>query len=390
MSDVKLNPILAGVETPPVALVQSWTANRTFTQDQPLLDLAQAAPGWPMAEAMTAHLTGVLNAPGISGYAPILGRADLRAAHAAETARIYGGDIRAEETAIVSGCNQAFVVTMMALVQPGDAVILPTPWYFNHKMTLDMLGVEAIPLPCRPEDGMAPDPAAAEAMLTSRVKALVLVTPNNPTGAIYSPDLIARFAEIAEKAGIALVIDETYRDFIEEGQAPHNLFANPDWAKATIQLYSFSKAYAMPGLRVGAVVAAEPVIACVQKALDSIAICAPTVGQAAALFGIERLAHWRRQKADEMRLRLAGFRDAMKPLSNEFPVVSAGGFFAYCKHPLGGDALTAAKRLSDECSIMAMPGSAFGPGQDEMIRFAFGNIAPEKAAEASMRMGALI
>lgn len=386
---IQANPILAAVEAPPVALVQSWTAGRNFPADRPLLDLAQAAPGWPMAETMVAHLAEKIADPAMGGYAPILGFPALREALAAESRRIYGGRIDAANVAIASGCNQAFVVAAMALARPGDAVMLTTPWYFNHKMTLDMLGIEAQPLPCRPDAGMTPDPDAAARAITPRTRAIVLATPNNPTGAVYPPDLLRAFHELAAKHGLALILDETYRDFLPGDAAPHDLFQDGAWADHLVHLYSFSKAYAMPGLRVGALIAGEPIVAAVQKALDNIAICASQPGQAAARFGLEHLAAWRSEKRREMADRLEAFQAAMAPLQDRYPIVSSGGFFAYCSHPFDADAMTAAKRLADDAAIMAMPGSAFGPGQEDMIRFAFGNIAPERAGEVGARLKTL-
>ena len=103
--------------------------------------------------------------------------------------------------------------------------MLPVPWYFNHKMWLDITGLETVPLPCGP--GMLPDPDAARARMTPRVKAIVLVTPNNPTGAEYPPELIAEFAAIARANGAVLILDETYRDFRSRDARPHDLFADP-------------------------------------------------------------------------------------------------------------------------------------------------------------------
>jgi len=383
------NPLLDAVEAPPVALVQSWTAGRNFPAERPLLDLAQAAPGWPMAPELVAHTAETVADPARAGYAPILGRADLRAALAAEIGALYRGRISAENIAITSGCNQAFVVAVLALARAGDAVLLPTPWYFNHKMTLDMFGIEATPLPCRVENAMVPDPDAARRLITPRTRAIVLVTPNNPTGAVYPAETLTAFRDLAAAEGLALIVDETYRDFLPGPAAPHGLFQDSAWSENLVHLYSFSKAFAMPGLRVGAAVAGEPIVQAMQKALDSIAICATQAGQAAALFGLERLGDWRAGKRAEMAARLDAFRAAMAPLADRFPIVSAGAFFAYCRHPFETDGLAAAKRLADEAAIMAMPGSAFGPGQDGMIRFAFGNIAPERAAEVGARLAAL-
>lgn len=398
---MSINPLLAAVETPPVALVQSWVKGQNYPEDRPLLDLAQAAPGWPMAEPLVAHISQAIQKPATARYAPILGEVPLRDALAAEIARLYGGAVHGGNIAITSGCNQAYVAAVMALAREGDAVMLPTPWYFNHKMTLDMFGIEAISLPCDPNAGMLPDAEAASLIITKKTRAIVLVTPNNPTGAIYPPATITAFADLARAHGIKLIIDETYRDFIpstgpstgpsgdSSDAAPHHAFHNPDWADTIIQLYSFSKAYAMPGLRVGAVTAGEDVINLIQKALDSIAICANGAGQAAALFGIQSLKHWRDGKREEMAQRLAAFETAIAPVANQFPIASAGAFFTYCRHPFDLSALEAAKLLADEASIMAMPGSAFGPGQEQMIRFAFGNIAPEQAAFVGERLAAL-
>ena len=114
----------------------------------------------------------------------------------------------------------AFFVAMMLLAHRGDAVLLPTPWYFNHQMSLDMLGIEPRPLPCRADAGFVPRVEDAEALIDDKVRAIVLVTPNNPTGAVYPAHVIESFAQLCRKRGIYLVIDETYRDFLPTGHEP--------------------------------------------------------------------------------------------------------------------------------------------------------------------------
>ncbi len=133
-------------------------------------------------------------------------------------------------------------------------MILPTPWYFNHKMWLDMAGVTAVPLPHRPR----PDPRGrpgGRALITPRTRAIVLVSPNNPGGAEYPAETLRAFLDLARAHGLALIVDETYRDFDSRTGRPHDLFADPDWADTLIHLYSFSKAYRLTGHRVGAIVA---------------------------------------------------------------------------------------------------------------------------------------
>lgn len=107
-------------------------------------------------------------------------------------------------------------------------------------MTLKQLNIDIVPLPCSPPE-FVPSPTLCRTLLSARTKAIVLVTPNNPTGAIYPPELIEEFSMIAKEHGIALVLDETYREFLGKGKRAHGLFEKSDWREYLIQLFSFSK-----------------------------------------------------------------------------------------------------------------------------------------------------
>jgi aspartate/methionine/tyrosine aminotransferase len=120
---------------------------------------------------MLERLARAAGDPGSATYGPIMGDTALREAYAADLGALYGGRPEASQVAVTAGCNQAYFVVMMALAQRGDAVLLPTPWYFNHRMTLDMLGIEPRPLPCRAEQNFVPDPEEAEALLDEKVRA---------------------------------------------------------------------------------------------------------------------------------------------------------------------------------------------------------------------------
>jgi aspartate/methionine/tyrosine aminotransferase len=274
---------------------------------------------------------------------------------------LYGGQITPGDISITEGCNQAFVVAIMALARAGDAVILPAPWYFNHQMTLQMLGIEARVLDTLPESGFLPDLAGAAALIDEHVRAIVLVTPNNPTGAVYPPSLIADFAALAREAGIALIIDETYRDFLPDGvDAPHKLFAGSTWRDTVVHLYSFSKAYAVPGWRLGALVAGETVQAQIGKVLDSLQICPARPGQAAVAWGIGALGGWRAENRATINARATAFRRAMSAL-NGWSVDQAGAYFAYVRHPFDG------VRAADVAEMLGRAGAArallrAGPG----------------------------
>ena len=332
-------------------------------------------PAYPPAEALTAHLTSAIRKPEMARYTPIVGRGDLRHALAETLSEDYGGRITPDQVAITAGCNQAFCLALMALAGPGDEAILAGPSYFNYQMWLEMLGVSPVYLPFRPERGGVPDPADARARITPRTRAIVLVTPNNPTGAIYPPEVIEGFHRLAREAGVALVLDETYRDFLPGDGPPHGLFARPDWDETLVHLYSFSKVYSLTGYRVGALVAGSGLLAEVAKAADCVAICAPAIAQEAALYGLRNLADFRAEKRRLVLERVAQFRAVFERRDLAYELICAGAFFAYVRHPFAGTpAVDVAHRLIRQENVLCLPGSAFGPDQENYLRFALANI----------------
>lgn len=381
-----LNPNLLDTGTPPIPEAKAWLAAYGGRHGR-AIDLSQAAPGGSPPPELLQRAGAAAGSADAARYGPIHGDAPLRAALAADISLAYGGEVAAADVSITAGCNQAFVVAMMALARAGDAVILPAPWYFNHEMTLRMLGIEARILETRPEDGFVPDLDAARALIDARTRAIVLVTPNNPTGAVYPADIIAAFAGLCRDAGIALVLDETYRDFLPQGAAAaHGLFARPDWRGTLIQLYSFSKAYAVPGWRLGALVAGAAAQAEIGKILDSLQICPARAGQDAVAWGVGALSDWREANRAAINARADAFRRAMAGL-NGWSVLSIGAYFAYLRHPFDGvPATDVARMLAERWGVLALPGSYFGPGQERHLRVAFANVEADAIVEAAARL----
>lgn len=381
-----LNPNLIDTGTPPIPQAQGW-ARAYDGRSGPLVDLSQAVPGSPPPQELLQRLSEAAADPGNTRYGPITGDMALREAYAAEISQAYGTSFKPTEVAISSGCNQAFVMTMMAVARAGQSILLPAPWYFNHEMTLRMLGIEARPLPCDPAAGFVPDVATAEALIDAGTRAIVLVTPNNPTGAIYPPATIAAFAELCVRRGLWLVLDETYRDFLPAGvAAPHQVFATTNWQASVIGLYSFSKAYAIPGWRLGAITAGESVMAEIAKVLDCVQISPVRAGQAAVTWGIAGIRAWREANRSEINARATLFREAMAPL-NDWQVLAAGAYFAYVAHPFAGvPAADVVRKLVEERGVLALPGPYFGPGQEQHLRIAIANVAADRIGELSDRL----
>lgn len=368
-----------------------WLDGVTFSPDRPLINVSQAAPvAPPPAPLRRAIADAALNDADAHLYGPVLGLPELRAEVGAHWSAAYGGTIGTHEVAITSGCNQAFAAAIATLAAPGDQIILPTPWYFNHKMALDMAAIGCVAL----ETGrdLLPDPDRATALITDKTRAIVLVTPNNPGGVEYPAALVRAFYDLARRHGLALILDETYRDFHSQTGAPHDLFTDPDWPDTLIQLYSFSKAYRLTGHRVGAMVAGSKRLTEVEKYLDTVTICPNQLGQRAALWGMQNLGDW---LAGE-RLEILRRRDAMVagfPRLDGWTLLAAGAYFAYAEHPFDENATDLARRMVTEAAVLALPGPMFMPDSGDQgrhqMRFAFANIDSAGISTLFDRLAAL-
>jgi aspartate/methionine/tyrosine aminotransferase len=372
---LKSNRLVERVQLPPIPKAWGWIEGRSFPADRPLLDVCQAVPSYPPPAALTEHLAARVRDPATAVYTEIAGLEELRQSLAADIAARYRAKVAADDIMIMAGCNQAFWNTMVALAGHGDRVLLPAPWYFNHDMSLRMLGNDVVALPFRPERGGVPDPDEARALIGPGTRAIVLVTPNNPTGAVYPPDVLEAFYDLAREAGCALVIDETYRDFLPGQTAPHELFRRPDWGDTLVHLYSFSKVYCLTGYRVGAIAAGARLRQSLTKVTDCVQICAPHIGQEAALYGLRHLDGWRRDNQRMMADRAAALTRAFQRNDLAYELVSAGAYFGYVRHPFDGEASEeVARRLAIDHGVLCLPGSWFGPDQDNYLRFAFANL----------------
>jgi len=387
-----INPRYAATLPPPVMEARRWISGKDFGADRPLINLSQAAPVDPPPPPLRAAMAdALLNQPESHLYGPVLGLPALRAELASQWSAGYGGTIISEQVAVTAGCNQAFAAALSTLAGAGDQVIIPTPYYFNHKMWLDMEGVEAVALPTG--DDLIPDPDQAARLITDRTRAIVLVSPNNPCGTECPPAILRAFYDLARAHGLALILDETYRDFHSQTGAPHDLFTDPDWDQVLIHLYSFSKAYRLTGHRVGAVMASTARLAEVEKFLDTVAICAPQIGQIGALWGMQNLGDW---LAGE-RLEILHRRDALIAEFARLPdwqVLGCGAYFAYVRHPFADPSDIVAKRLVDAAHLLVLPGTMFGPlkahggsGQAEAtLRIAFANADAAGLADVVTRL----
>jgi aspartate/methionine/tyrosine aminotransferase len=215
-------------------------------------------------------------------YGPVEGLPPLVARLEAKLAAENGIQVRpASRVLVTAGGNQAFMNAVLAVTDPGDEIILPAPYYFNHEMAIVMAGVKVVGVAT--DRNYQLDLPAITAALTSRTRAIVTVSPNNPTGAVYPADALIQVNALCRARGIFHIHDEAYEYFTYGGVRHFSPGSLAEAAGHTISLYSLSKAYGMASWRIGYMVIPEVLSEAVNKIQDTLLICPPAVSQHAAL-----------------------------------------------------------------------------------------------------------
>lgn len=372
----------------PIAEAHAWLSHRTG--ERPLLDLSQAAPAYPTAEPIAARIAEVAHEASGGFYAPPPGLPALNEAFANELASGYrlaesSSAINTDQILPTAGCNQAFCVVTSAITEPGDEVIVPVPYYFNHDMWLKLDGVRPVYLAT--DENLLPDAEQARSLISEHTRAILLVTPGNPTGVTIPPEVIHDFFDLAKEHDLALIVDETYRNFRETSEPPHRLFERPDWDTTLISLHSFSKDLAIPGYRVGAAVAGADVVYEIMKLLDCVQISAPRISQEAVVAGLKEGLVWRKAQADRILANLQVFRSVMAENPGGFELATSGAYFGWVRHPFAHlDTSEVVKRLVLDFDVLVIPGTAFTPTDEQWLRMSYANLDPDQLVELGTRL----
>ncbi|MBD1399074.1 aminotransferase [Pelovirga terrestris] len=382
---MKINSRLYQVQPPPITEVKSWLDKHRSSKESSLLDLCQAVPNYPPAPQLIAHLNQTLDDPATYRYSPDEGLPEVRTDLCNWYQRHYQSGPQPDQVCLTIGASQAFWLAMLCLCQPGDEVIVPLPAYFDHLMALQSYGVTPSYIPFDPNSSGIPDLATIEQKITPRTRALLLVTPSNPTGATIPPQQLEQLLDLAQARSIVLILDETYNCFI--GAAPHQLFARSNWQQHFVHLASFGKTFALTGLRCGALIGAIELIEQGLKIQDSMVVCQPRPAQLALQYGCNHLDGWIAEKTQLMQQRHAAVSACFDTGINGFELTASGSFFAWVKHPWNGiSGRQAARKLLDKVGIICLPGEAFGPDLEPYLRLAFGNLETDQINELRQRL----
>ena len=339
----------------------------------------------PPREALDA-IAGVLDDPKIHQYGAVEGTSALRSSLADKLRAENRIPIDAAHRVVVTaGGNMAFFNAVLAVADVGDEILLQTPYYFNHEMAVGMAGCRAVLVPTDDNYQLRVDRIAAA--ITPRTKAVVTVSPNNPTGAVYPEKALREVNELCRARGIYHVHDEAYEYFTYgdvvafspgsiEGSAPH-----------TISLYSYSKAYGFAGWRIGYMVIPAHLEEAVRKIQDTNLISPTMIAQAAALGALKAGVSYCQGKLRGM----AEVREVARKAFAEIASFCAapltdGAFYFFLRLDTSLAPLALVERLVKEHQVAAIPGTAFGISSGCSLRVAFGALAKETAAQGIGRL----
>ena len=349
-----------------------------------VVDLGQGVPFYgPPGEAIRAA-AGALGRESGFKYSPDAGKASFRQTIAEKLASENSVDADSDNNIMVTaGANQAFVNAVLCLTKPGDHVLVLSPYYFNHVMAVELAGCKSVVVDT--DSNFQPLIECIDRCITKRVRAIVLVSPNNPTGAVYSKDALREISALCAENDLYLIADETYEHFVYDDAKHVSALELDKGIEHTISLFSFSKSYGMSGYRIGYAVFPKHIYTEMLKVQDTVTICAPSPLQIAAEAAMKLGAAYPRQfiprieKAREIFIeRLAGFDFV------EMPVTKGSYYFMLRLRTKKSD-WDIAKRLIEEHGVITIPGQVFG-AKYPALRIAYANVDESLAAKGASRL----
>jgi len=326
---------------------------------------------------------------GHTHYGPDRGLPELRQLIAAKIKRQYGAAYSwQDEILVTAGGQSALHVAVMSLVNPGDEIIILLPHYPPYVVNARLAGAKAVFVRLRAEDGFVPNPDDIEKAITSRTKLIMILTPNNPTGAVYPRETLRRLLDIAIRHNVVLIADEVYECLVYDGLAHASLLSFPDAREHVVQVNSFSKTYAMTGLRVGYLAASADKQMQFLKYHHTMNISANVPSQMACVAALSGP----QDCVEEMRSAYQARRDLVVKRLNDIPgihcAVPKGAFFAFADiRELGIASLEFVEYLVQEAGVVLTNGSGFD--YEGFVRVSYA-VDPETINKAMDRMKAAV
>jgi aspartate/methionine/tyrosine aminotransferase len=319
-------------------------------------------------------------------YKAVEGIPQLLTALAAKLQSFNGIEInRGNCIVVTAGSNMAFMNTVLAITSVGDEIILNTPYYFNHEMAITMAGCRPVLVKTDENYQLRPD-AIAQA-ITPKTKAVVTISPNNPTGAVYSQEALQQVNQLCRDRNIYHISDEAYEYFTYDRTRHVSPGSLPKSSEHTISLYSLSKAYGFASWRIGYMVIPKHLLVAVKKVQDTILICPPVVSQYAALGALQAKPEYLKKNIEAISQVREVVLNTLSRLSGICTIAPAGGaFYFFLKVYTTINDFELVERLIREHQVAVIPGNTFGMDDGCYLRIAYGALQKETAQEGIERL----
>jgi aspartate/methionine/tyrosine aminotransferase len=381
MRTVRLHTRMDAVQAPIVAVVGDLIRQVPGT-----ISLGQGVVHYGPPQAAVNVAREALANPDTHSYQDGAGNRALVGAIEHKLQRDNGIDVaRGSRVMVTAGANMALVHAVLAITNPGDEVILPVPFYFNHEMAIQIAG--CTPVRVLTDERYQLDLDVIRDAVTPRTRAIVTVSPNNPTGAVYPEAALRAVNRLCQERGIYHISDEVY-EYFTYGTARHVSPGAFDGAHShTISLFSLSKAYGFAGWRIGYMAYPESLEHAVAKVQDTILVCPPVISQVAAVAAMEvGPAYCRRhlQPLAEIRDVVGAELRSLEPLCTVPP--ADGAFYCFVRVNADVDPMKTAERLIREHRVAVIPGTAFGMTGGCYFRVAYGALQKATVAEGIGRL----
>ena len=312
-------------------------------------------------------------AAGWTHYGPATGLPEFRALIAKTWRSRRGIPCEAANVVVTPGAKPILFFTMLALLEPGDEVIIPSPAFPTYASIAGMLDARVVTLPLAERDGFTLDLDALRARITDRTRLLVLNSPHNPTGSVIPREQLEAVRDLAVKHDFVVIADEIYGDMVYEGSFT-SMGAIDDMADRCVVVDGFSKTYAMTGWRLGFGIMPEALVKQVATLMNNSNSCTASFVQKAGEAALTGSQDDVRAMLDEFAVRRRRVIDGLNAIAGVTCFEPPGAFYAFPR--VTGTALTStqiADRLLDEAGVVTLPGTGFGPEGEGYLRLSYAN-----------------
>ena len=367
---------MRAVQSPVIPIVAEWIRQRPGT-----ISLGQGVVNYGPPKSAMDSVAQFAADPENHKYKPVQGippLVDAIAKKLREENRIPIGD--SHRIVVTAGGNMGFVNAILAVASVGDEIILLSPYYFNHEMAVSIAGCKSVVVAT--DERFRPNINAIASAITRRTRAIVTVSPNNPTGAVYPEALLWQVNDLARDSGIFHIHDEAYEYFVWDEAKHYSPASDPNAWAHTISLFSLSKSYGFASWRIGYMVIPEPLFEAVRKIQDTILICPPVISQFAAVGALKEGTAYCRAKTRELAEVRALVAEELKEVARFSTIApAAGAFYFFLKVQTHLDSMTMVDRLIKEHGVAVMPGSTFGMEEGCWMRIAYAALSKETVRE---------